>query len=453
MTILAPESVNDPQNITVSFYVHSNAAAKFYVPSDFLTIQSAIDMSLDGDTIIVSEGIYSGTGNRDINFKGKKITVRSEYPDCPEVVAATIIDCGGTEAEHHSGFLFHSEEDANSVINGLTIKNGYAVDGAGISCSSSPTIRNCNIIDCSAASRGGGIKCYGSSPIISGCNFTGNTAHTGGAINTIYKGSPVIENCRISGNTASGVGGGINCDMSSSPVISNCLIINNQAGNHGGGGISIYRSDAHITNCTIANNTSSNGGSGITHQHNYEGVSILENCIVWGNTPSSGQITLSLNAEMTVNYCDVEGGLAGASVYDSMINWGTRNYDMDPLFTMGLSGDYYLSQVAAGQTIDSICINTGSELAVTLGMDSYTTHTGQVGDAAFVDIGYHYRSVNTADLNGDGLVNIIDLGIVALQWGLAPSLPSADISPFEGDGTVDFNDLNEICKNWLWQND
>lgn len=40
-------------------------------------IQLAIDFPEGGDTVIVFDGIYTGIGNRDIDFKGKAITVQS----------------------------------------------------------------------------------------------------------------------------------------------------------------------------------------------------------------------------------------------------------------------------------------------------------------------------------------------------------------------------------------
>jgi hypothetical protein len=73
--------------ITLAFLLaigfSTTAAAKtIYVdddgPADFNNIQAAINDANDGDTIIAADGIYTGTGNRDIDFKGKAITVRSE---------------------------------------------------------------------------------------------------------------------------------------------------------------------------------------------------------------------------------------------------------------------------------------------------------------------------------------------------------------------------------------
>ncbi|UCC22719.1 MAG: hypothetical protein JSW23_01220 [Planctomycetota bacterium] len=94
---------------------------KLYVPGQYATIQAAIDAAENHDIVLVADGTYTGDGNRDIDLKGKVITVRSE--NGPE---NCVIDCSGTEAERHRGFRFGNNEDVNSVVDGFTIINGYA---------------------------------------------------------------------------------------------------------------------------------------------------------------------------------------------------------------------------------------------------------------------------------------------------------------------------------------
>ena len=64
------------------------------IPSQYPTIQAAINDSNDRDIIIVADGTYTGDGNRHIDFKGKSITLQSE--NGPENCT---IDCNGTEDE------------------------------------------------------------------------------------------------------------------------------------------------------------------------------------------------------------------------------------------------------------------------------------------------------------------------------------------------------------------
>jgi lysophospholipase L1-like esterase len=56
----------------------------------------------------------------------------------------------------------------------------------------------------------------------------------------------------------------------------------------------------------------------------------------------------------------------------------------------------------------------------------------------------------TADLDEDGIVNLVDYAILASQWLQEPGSPSADIAPMlAGDGVVDSNDLFLMTIDWL----
>jgi len=217
-------------------------SAVIHVPGEQPTIQAGIDAALPGDTVLVAAGTYTGNGNRDIDFSGKNIVLKSENgPDF------TIIDCQGDLDYPHRGFIFHSGEDSTAVVDGFTIQGGYGLNdspdglsvGGGIYClNSSPTISNNTISrnlvsDDEGPGRGGGISCEAS--------------------------SPTIRNNHINANSAGrGWGGGIYCD-SSNATISNNTIFGNLA--HSGGGIDCgYSSDVTITNNVIIGNSAAYGG-------------------------------------------------------------------------------------------------------------------------------------------------------------------------------------------------
>jgi len=384
------------------------------VPGDQPTIQAGIDAAINGDTVLVADGTYTGDGNRDMDFGGKAITVKSENgpTNC-------IIDCGGSEVENHRAFYFHTSEGHDSVVDGFTITNGYAYWGGAILCDMPPFQPGAN-------------------PTITNCIIYGNVSvDDGGAIEGHYSAPRVINN-RIEGNTAGMSGGGINYGGSLTggdmPIVANNVIINNQAASSAGG-IAHYTEDwgergALIINNIIAGNTSGHGGGGILCSNGasttiignsivnnssgrgggieYKGNSIVtvENTILWGNHVSGDGAEVYIHnregfATFSISYSDLSGGLS--SVYvdsESTLNWGAGMIETDPLFITGPAGDFYLSQIAAGQGEDSPCLDAGNDLAQNICfsvpngsfcMNHLTTRTDQVTDTGQVDMGCHFN--------------------------------------------------------------
>ena len=162
----------------------------------FRTIQKAVDAAYDGVRVIVLDGTYTGQGNRDIDFKGKKILLRSQRgpTNC-------VLNCEGTSSAPHRAFLFHTGEGSSSIVEGFTMKNGYAADGGAIWCSgASPAIRSCVIIG-NTAQRGGGVFCTDASPSLDRCTIAGNSASTGGGLCSIGSGTPSATSSIFWSNT------------------------------------------------------------------------------------------------------------------------------------------------------------------------------------------------------------------------------------------------------------
>ncbi|MEW6103204.1 MAG: hypothetical protein AB1630_05225 [bacterium] len=79
----------------------------------------------------MADGTYTGTGNKNLSWSGKHITVRSENGpnNC-------IIDC-----ENSGRAFYFNNSGTGDLVLGFTIKNGNAGDGGGIYCNnSSPSI-------------------------------------------------------------------------------------------------------------------------------------------------------------------------------------------------------------------------------------------------------------------------------------------------------------------------
>jgi len=302
----------------------------------YLTIQAGIDAATFGDTVLVRDGTYTGAGNKEIDPKSKYINIKSENGS-----ATTVIDCQGAGR----GFYIHTQETAQTVIDGFTVTGGNDTSGNG----------------------GGGIF--------------------------IWESSPVIKNCFISGNVTTANGGGICSRKLSEPIIFNCLILGNSAVE--GGGIMSSNGKITIQNCTITGNNASTRGGGL--YFNWGNTGTITDSIMWLDvSPEGAEIALSSDTNpstLTVSNCDIEGGQAGASVMSGCtLIWGTGNINSDPLFAAGVEGVYYLSQITAGQAVTSPCVDAGSGTSLSLGLSGKTTATNKLLDTGAADIGYHYNA-------------------------------------------------------------
>ena len=181
---------------------YTTYAALIIVPVQQPDIQSGIDAANSGDTVVVLNGTYQGSGNRSMSFQGKAITVRS-FNNAPNLC---VIDC----EDSGRAFLFENGEDSSSILQGFKIVNGNAYNGGGIYFGSgtSPAINNCWFMNCVATNNGGAIHCEQSSPSFINSTFSGNRSQYGGGINLNNYSTPSFTQCIISSNTAELDGGG-----------------------------------------------------------------------------------------------------------------------------------------------------------------------------------------------------------------------------------------------------
>ncbi len=351
-----------------------------YEPTDLThlydTIQAAIDDANNGDILIAQSGRLFKEA---IDFKGKSITLRSGDITDPNDPNVSPVDTYilGTNNPGTSIVTFHNHEGPNTIIEGLTIGWGSGADyGGGISCEdSSPTILNCIITNNTAKYYGGGIDCYNASPTLRNCtisnNVTSDISGIAGGVNCDHS-SPELINCTITYNFAANLGGAIACYYAN-PTVKNCLITNNSS-TYLNGNIHLEYSSPNISNCTIVTddpNVPKDGGI----QAYLNSRPVITNCILWGNGDDL--------KNCVATYSCIEDG-----------DFGVGNLKSDPKFLEGPLGRNYLTQIAAGQLIDSPCVNAGSPgTNPELQANDYTTSTDAIADTGVIDMGFHYPSV------------------------------------------------------------
>jgi hypothetical protein len=479
--------------ITVSFGQSAVAeGAIFNVPEDYTTVQAAVDAAADGDTVIIAPGSYTGLGNRDVDFGGRAITVRSSDPDDPAVVATTIIDCdqGGR------GFIFQSGETTDSIIDGLKIINGFATDGPGLYLlnGSGATVRNCIFSDHIAPVSGGIIQSdnfpleeadlavincriinnlgaglhilfiddlavmdstisdntaagvnmtvYGSTTTtVQGCSFTGN-----GGSGVIVKGDLIeVSGCTIAENGETGLVLHGNFGGATAEV-ANCSITGNTSSTGAGG----FRCESDvpmtIRNCMVTDNTATEFGGGGIRVFGTDPTSI-RNCVLWGNVaPEGPQLLLDSGfnnpAIATVDFCDLQGGQGDVSIdtsccSPSQLTFGPDNIDVDPLFVDPGGGDYHLS--ATSSVIDA------GDPAFIPGPNETDIDGDQRVVGGLLDLGAD-EFLRLGDIDGDGIVGIADFLALLGSWG--PCGDTCGPEDIDGDGTVGITDVLVLLANW-----
>jgi hypothetical protein len=468
LIIYDPNAENTPQKATATLTLFPKVAEILPVPLQYPTIQAAIDSALPSEMIVVAAGVYTGPGNQDIDFKGKAITVRSIDPHDPCVVAETVIDIHSTFDEPHYGFLFHSGEDANSVLAGFTITNflerlpGFPPEGGvatGISCrDSSPTIINCTIAS---------IRSYYENWEPKACS----------AVN-ILNGNPTIIGCTLSNNYCEGyscVGGAV-FNRGGNPTLINCTLSNNYA-RHGGG---MYNDGGYVTliNCIFRQNKAY-GPGGL--DNNLSGIVTLTNCIFDGNWSTMDSAAIGNYGEVVATNCTFLNNFGepyehGAAItgtgnatmancifsifmpapyqdsYKALVpirtgkgtisvtysnvlaGWpGEGNIDVDPCFPVPEYGDYHLKSQAGRwysktkswvkDDVTSPCIDAGDP-NTPIGLEPFPNggrvNMGAYGGTAEASKSYFGKpvceTIVAGDINGDCIIDFKDFTLMALHW-------------------------------------
>lgn len=294
---------------------------------DYPTIQAALASGkvTSGVTIELAEGVFVGAGNRDVDFLGKAVLLRSRSGDPSEC----ILDIEGF-ASPGRGLLLRSGEGPGTEISGITFRNGRILGsgfegGAGVlieapAPENRPHVRiaNCRfednvgvygaalqawqpawleVVDCVFEGNGatvvGGATHFVAcdSARVERCTFGANGATSLGGAVSILLGTPEFVDCAFLGNSSKG-GGAVLIDNGATPQFTRCWFAENDADDWGGGAIYCYPGDggAAFDDCGFFRNTATSEGGAVWTRLAapvFRGCSFSENGAPWGGTISN----------------------------------------------------------------------------------------------------------------------------------------------------------------------
>jgi PKD repeat protein len=470
--------------ITFLLVMNMCFAEYIYVPNDYASIQEAINVSVDNDTIIVSPGTYY----ENIDYSGKNIMIASQFLlyEEPSYIDNTIID-GGQIA---SVVTVENGEGPGAAIEGFTIQSGNAEDGSGILCNGVFfSISNVYFTDNHSDDDGGGLYATLSDVNVSNCRFENNSAQDDGGGMCSYEASIQVSNCIFDNNSAQQCGGGLEGSPSSNVHITDCEFSNNFAG-YNGGGIRSYQSETIISDCIFQNNQASDNGGGIFLWYSdssvlssvfyenisYGGMSAID---VWSGTATIQDCSISQNQSPNwgtvgfwdyasvdivntivsnnqgyafyghsnstthISYCDIYSNTFGTfGGYFDQDNLGViqeLNYNedpCDPYFNLYLDPGYTDPENFDFNLLESsVCIDSGSPYSpvdpdgtiADMGAFFYNQASPEADFAADVQEGVIPFTVNFTDLSVEGLT-----GNPIIEW----------YWDFDGDGNTDSIEQN-----------
>ena len=246
-------------------------------------------------------GIVTASGITDANTLIEGFTITASY------YFAGVIRRSMVRGAHIAG--------VNTVVQSLSVTGGDGSVGGGIACTESCLhVRGCRVVGNWARSGGGGLRCADSSLVLEDCTFESNLARYGAGLSC--SGTVVLHQCQFTDNVAEGDGGGVYIAAGASVTFDDCLLEGNSA-EYGGGLCNCSDDGVALTGCRIIGNTAEEHGGGMRNR----GEAVLTGCHFAQNMACMGGALHDYNSESIVTECIFENnqasgysGLGGAGI-------------------------------------------------------------------------------------------------------------------------------------------
>jgi predicted outer membrane repeat protein len=374
--------------------VLSAAAGTLLVPSEYPTIQAAIDAAVDGDEVVIADGIYSGDGNGNLDLGGRSLGVRSASGDPNACVLAL--------GNQQRGFVIDNGE-GGVVIEGLTLHRGFVPgdNGGGIYCvGGSVTVRNCRFLDCDAQLLGGAIYASGASVVVEDSLFARSGAGNGGAAIAGLNSTLELRRIEVRGEGAT-FNGACHLDGCNTAIAASSFIENESS--QDGGALSAVGGHLSISGTTFKRNTATQAGAiSATNV-----ALILDGCRFERNSAQDIDTALCVGGTVEIRDCVFEGRDFFFGSAATRIESGCLATIQDTRFenVFGPAVETVDSDLSVIRSeFDDVLSEGGGAIAVTEG--TLTVHKSQFVECANVS---QYMSRGGAiSLSGDVLASIAD---------------------------------------------
>lgn len=359
------------------------------VPQQYTTIQGAVNASMDGDIVQVSDGTYVES----IDLLGKRIVVRSSNRfgatiSAPSATRSVIANKGESNQSKLVGFRI---SPSGTTGGGALVQSNVIFDG-------------CQFNGCSNET-GGGALVTGGSPTFLACDF--NNCFAPGSASLLYGGGGAIRS------------------VGASPTIDHCEFLECRS------------------NQNAAVLMQEGGGSALVRN------SLIVREL---GTPSTATAMYTTNSTLTVEACLFQGLREGAifgwspfTVRDTVFSHINSNSVLDIRF-----GQTTLERCSIERCITaSYLFQVTYSGTYALRDTNVCQPTAPIFQGPWTDLGGNNLNASCPcafDLDNDGAVSGGDLALLLVEWESLPG-PSSR-GDLTGDGDVDATDLTVLLTAW-----